>query len=255
MQNRSLFAILLFFLATMFACLPVGWAAKLSTLKIVPSYMEIDMFFSGREVSLSGLIPHDRDIILEVIGPEQKSKFNMKGKVGPFWMTREKIELEHAPFLYKLLLPGDNKWHDMLSQLGIGITTLKKKLILKPENMSIDMIFNRFVRLKRSENLYGEEEDAIHYSRGTEGRKHFETRFSFPSSTVPGEYRIVAKVLHDGKIEETKIQSFEVEEVGLIKKVHDIAFRNGLVYGILCVFIALFFGGVIGLIFKRVEAH
>lgn len=254
MRHRDLFAILLS-LGMTFVCLSIGWAAKLSTLKIVPSYLEIDMFFSGREVRLSGSIPSDRDIILEVIGPEQKSRFNMKGRVGPFWMTRGKIELEHAPFLYKLLLPGDKKWHDLLSQLGVGTDTLKKRLILRPENMSFDKIFERFVLLKRSQNLYGEVAGAIHYSQATEGKKHFETRFSFPSSTVPGEYRIAAKVLHDDKVEETKVQSFVVEEVGLIKSVHDIAFRRGLAYGILCVLVALFVGAVIGLIFKRVEAH
>jgi len=229
--------------------------AQASALKINPQHLDITTFFSGYRISLSGSIPSNRDVVIEIKGPEEKSVFNMKGRVGPFWMNRGKLELEKAPFLYILLLPEGKKWYATLSSLGVGIEQLEQQLIIRPENVSLHVVFPRFVKLKRSEHLYGELEGAIRYSRSTEGMKHFEAKVFLPSSTLPGEYRILNRVLHNGKVEETNLHSFTVKEVGFIKRVHELAYDRGLLYGILCVLIALFVGAVIGLVFKGGEAH
>jgi hypothetical protein len=230
-------------------------SAQSPTLKINSAYLDIGTFFSGSQISLSGSIPSNRDVVIEIKGPEEKSVFNMKGRVGPFWMNRGKVELEKAPFLYLLLLPEGKKWNSPLSSLGVGIEQLEQKLVIRPDNANLDVVFPRFVQLKRSEHLYGELEGAIRYSRSTEEMKHFETKVFLPSSTLPGEYRILNRVLHNGKVEETNLHSFTVKEVGFIKRVHELAYDRGLLYGILCVLIALFVGAVIGLVFKGGEAH
>jgi hypothetical protein len=76
-----------------------------------------------------------------------------------------------------------------------------------------------------------------------------------PSSTVPGEYMIQTRLLHDGKVEESPPRGFTVKEMGFVKAVRELAYDRGLLYGILCVLIALFVGAVIGLLFRSKEAH
>jgi hypothetical protein len=230
-------------------------SAQATVLKISPPHLDITTFFSGQKMSLTGSIASDQDMVIEIKGPEQQSTFNMKGRVGPFWMNRGKLELEKAPFLYFLLLPEGKEWPATLSSFGVGIEQLEKKLIIRPESVSLDVVFPRFVQLKRSEHLYGELESAIRYFPSKEGMKRFETEFFFPSSTVPGEYRIQSRVIHDGKVEETALQSFKVEEAGFIKTVRELAYERGLLYGIMCVLIALFVGTVIGLVFRGGGAH
>jgi Putative transmembrane protein (Alph_Pro_TM) len=229
--------------------------AQASALKINPPHLDIDTFFSGRLMSLSGSIPSNRDVVIEIIGPDERTVFNMKGRVGPFWMNRGKVEIDKAPFLYMLLLPERKEWHGSISSIGLGIERLKRKLVIRPGNVSLDIVFPRFVQLKRSEHLYGELEGAIRYSQSSEGMKHFEAKFFFPSSAHAGEYRILDSVLHDGKVEETALHDFTVEEVGFIKTVREFAYDRGLLYGIFCVFIALFVGAVIGFFFKGRGAH
>ena len=85
--------------------------------------------------------------------------------------------------------------------------------------------------------------------------KHFEAELYFPSSTVAGKYTILRRLFHNGKVEGTTARSFTVEEVGFIKGVRELAYERGLIYGILCVFIALFVGAVIGLLFRSTGAH
>lgn len=229
--------------------------AQLSAMKVVPAYLEIDTFYSGLEIKVRGSILQDQDVIIEVKGPDEKSIFNMKGRVGPFWMNREKVELEHAPFLYMLILPKGKKWEDCLSSVGVGMAKLKQGLIIRNNSLSDDTIFERFVRLKKSEHLYGIQDGGIVYSNGEDGKKYFETKFCFPSFTVPGEYKIVATLVDDGKVEERASRSFRVEEVGFIKGVHELAYHRELAYGILCVVVALSVGALMGLFFRRAKVH
>jgi hypothetical protein len=229
--------------------------AQLSDMKVVPAYVEIGTFYSGQEIKVCGSVIQDKDVIVEVKGPDEKSIFKMKGRVGPFWMNRETVELEHAPFLYIMVLPKGKKWEDGLSSLGVGMAKLKGGLIIKNNTLSDDTIFDRFVQLKKSEHLYGIQDGGVVYSNGKDGRKYFETKFRLPPSAVPGKYKIVATLVSDGRVEERASQSFEVEEVGFIKRVHELAFHRALVYGILCVVIALFIGALMGLFFRRARAH
>ena len=101
MENKNILARVLGF-ALVFSYASICLAAESFVLKIEPKSLEIGMFFSGTMVNISGRILTNQEIVIEIIGPDEKSKFNMKAKVGPFWMNREKVELEHAPFLYKL---------------------------------------------------------------------------------------------------------------------------------------------------------
>jgi len=254
MHQKKIFPVLLGIGMILLGICPAS-SAQASAIEINPPHLDITTFFSGKQMSLKGSIPSDSDMVIEIKGPEEKSVFNMKGRVGPFWMNRVKLELEKAPFLYLLLMPEGKQWPAKLSSFGVGIEELEKKLVIKPENVSLDVVFPKFVQLKRSEHLYGELEGAIRYSPSTDGRKNFQAEFRFPSSTHPGEYRIMSRVLHGGKVEETALQSFTVKEVGFIRTVREFAYERGLFYGILCVLIALFFGTVIGLFFRGGGAH
>jgi hypothetical protein len=254
MQLKKPFLVLLI-IGVILAGVDLASSARASTIKIYPAHLDIGTFFSGRRISLSGSVPADRDVVIEVRGPEEKSVFNTKGRVGPFWMNRGKFELEKAPFLYLLLLPEGAEPSTVLSSLGLGIKQLERKLAVKPDTVDLDVVFPRFVQLKESQHLYGELAGAVRYSPSTGGIKHFEALFQMPSSTVPGEYMIEARLVHDGKVEEMPSQAFTVKEVGFVKAVRELAYDSGLLYGILCVLIALFVGAVIGLLFQSKGAH
>jgi hypothetical protein len=229
--------------------------AQLSDMKVVPAYVEIGTFYSGQDIKVCGSVLQDQDVIVEVKGPDERSIFKIKGRVGPFWMNREKVELEHAPFLYIMVLPKGKKWKDNLSSFGVGIGELKQRLIIRGNTLSYDTVFDRFVQLKKSEHLYEKQDGGVVYSNEKNGRKYFETKFRFPPSAIPGEYHIVATLVSDGKVEERTSKSFRAEEVGFIKRVHELAFHRALVYGILCVVVALSVGALMGLFFRRARAH
>ncbi len=232
-----------------------GISADSFTLKIVPENLQIGTFFAGKTATLFGSISANQNLLIEIIGPQENARFYLKGRVGPFWMNREKVELEQVPFLYQLLLPGhqreEKRWH----ALNVGLQNLRQRITVKPARLNGDMIFNQLTKLKRSQDLYGEQNGAIRYSPIRQDQKAFEATFYFPSSTVPGEYQIIASRLQGKVIIKRSVYDYKVKEVGIIQKIGELAYHKELIYGILCVVIALFVGAVIGLFFKHTEAH
>ena len=226
-----------------------------TVLNISPASLAIGLFFSGQDVTFSGSILSDRDVIIEIKGPEEKSKFSLKGKTGPFWMNREKLEIEHVPFLYILLKPESYRPDKRDASLDIGIESLKKRAAIQPETLSTSMIFERFIELKRSDMLYADRDDALTYSPAPEGRKHFLAKFHFPSSIVRGEYKVAAIIIHNHKVEDTVVRGFSVKGTGIISGIQHLAYRQSLIYGVLAVLIALSVGVLIGFVFRGGKSH
>jgi len=253
MLNKKITAI--FITVAFILCGGIALAAESTTLKIIPAKLGIGTFFAGEDVALSGSLPSDGDIIIEVIGPRENAKFNIKGRVGPFWMNRAKVVLQNVPFLYVLLLPGEKKWEQLPPSLELGVQHLKQDIGIIPESLDREKIFEQFIQLKRFEHLYLQKENTIHYSRVSQGGKIFTATFHFPSSTTPGEYRFATTLLQADRVVKRSVHPFQVEEVGVIKTIHELAYHQELIYGILCVVIALFVGAVIGLVFVRAAAH
>ena len=230
-------------------------AAVKPDLEIIPPYLHISTFYAGQDVEVKGTIPSGRDVILELIGPEGDEEFNLKGRVGPFWMNRKKIKLRHVPSLYILLLPGDKKRDGQRTPPGVGIGKIKKGVTIIPEGEDLEDIFGKFLQLKRSDGLYSRKYNAIAYSDGPGNTREFKATIHLPASISPGKFTIEATIMHEGRREKRLAREFTVEEVGFIKEVRELAYREGLFYGILCVVIALFVGGIMGFFFKGSGAH
>ena len=159
-------------------------------LSVSPSTMMMGTFFSGGELTISGEIPEKADVAVEVAGPAMESRYDLKGRIGPFWMTRENVELANAPGLYMLLLPSWSDWEHKTAALGLGIEHLRSRVSISHADIGADDIFHMFVKLKSAEGLYGESPGAVAYASSHAGRRRFTAKCRFPSSVQPGVYTV-----------------------------------------------------------------
>jgi len=226
------FNVILISLGIVFLYVHPGISADSFILKITPEHLEIGAFFAGKTVTLSGSISANQNLLVEIIGPKRNAKFNLKGRVGPFWMNLKKVELEQVPFLYQLLLPDQQRGKERWDVLNVGVKKLKQRITVRPAGLNDDMIFNQLTKLKRSQQLYGEQNGAIHYSPLRQDQKAFEATLHFPSSTVPGEYQIIASRLKGRVIIKRSVYDYKVKEVGIIQKIGELAYHKELIYGI-----------------------
>jgi Putative transmembrane protein (Alph_Pro_TM) len=224
-------------------------------LTVSPSVMSVDTFFSGGQVTISGEIQSSDEVVIEVAGPEVNSLYDLKGRVGPFWMTREKVQLAKAPGLYMLLLPQGQDWEQKAALLGLGVEHLKKQIAISGSDLPADDVFRMFVSLKSSEGLYGETPGAILYTPGQNGHKRFTATYLFPAATTGGKYTVKATIIENGSGGLELSREVTVQEVGFVKMVNDLASNQRLTYGVAAVVIALAAGALMGLIFKRGGSH
>ena len=238
------------------AALPVS-ASGPETLdvEVTPQEVGIGVFFSGRTVTVSGSAGSSLDVAVEVFGPAEEGRFHLKGRAGPLWMNLKEVHLGNAPLLYLLLTSDGVVSEEDLTTMGIGLKHIENSVEVRPESLDKDMIFDQYLQLKRSQGLYAERQGAVSYGSPDGERRSFRAEFLLPSSATPGTYEIVATGL-DGNLSVCNtLLEFQVVEVGVIKAIRDFAFSYGLMYGIVCVVIALLVGGVMGMFFKRAGAH
>ena len=230
-------------------------SAQPDGLAIQPGELDIGTFYSGGTVEISGRVPDGQDVIVEIEGPVMEGHFNLKKRVGPFWMTRGKADIIGAPAIYALLLPEGGNWRDKASALGLGLEALKKKLSMESDSLSPDKLFNMFLLLKKSEGSYVIEEKAVTYAPSEAGYRRFSVKFKFPLSTATGKYDIKATPITGSGIGKIQTGSLAVDEVGFIRLVDNMATHKRLTYGIFAVLIALFAGSIMGVMFKGGGSH
>lgn len=253
---RRILSLLLFF-CYVSASLAAGtaWSEEHLELTVHPEVLDIGTFFSGGRVSISGEIPNGQDVLVEISGPTVNGLFDVKGRIGPFWMTRDKVALSGAPGMYILLLPEGQDWHRKASSLGLGLENLEKTLSIQSATLSPDDVFKMFLLLKKSSGSYVEQNGAVSYSPGQRGHRRFTAVFQFSRATAAGNYTIKATAIAKGRIGPEATRHFLIREVGFPKLVDDLSTNHRLMYGIMAVLIALFTGAVMGLLFKGGGSH
>jgi len=253
---RQILALLLLFfssLAPLFA--EKACSAEPDKLSVQPAVLDIGTFYSGGQVKISGEVPKGQDVVVEVAGPVANGEFDLKGRVGPFWMTNGRAEMDGAPVMYALLLPGGRDWQRKASSLGLGLEKLRNKVAIQSATVPPDKFFNMFLELKKSEGLYVVEDNAIAYAAEDNGHRRFTAVCRFPRSTAAGNYTIKATAIKNGAKGMELSRSFLVDEVGFARLVYDLATNQRLTYGILAVVIALLTGAVMGFLFKGGGRH
>jgi hypothetical protein len=226
-----------------------------SDLTIQPKVLTIGTFYSGGRVTISGQVPEGQDVIVRIAGPVTNGEFDIKGRVGPFWMTRGKAELSGAPAMYVLLLPGGEDWRAKASSLGLDLRQIRKQIDLHCATLPPDRLFDLFIELKKSEGLYVVENDAVRYTCAENGKRCFTAVYRFPRSTATGKYTIVATAVAGNGTGKEQSTILQVDEIGFTRMIDNLATHQRLLYGIMAVVIALITGAVMGVLFKSRGGH
>jgi hypothetical protein len=224
--------------------------AAVAKLDMQPASLTIGTFYAGQPVKLSGEIAQGQEVILEMRGPGENISFDLKGQVGPFWMNRGLVRVENAPTLYILLLSSGAPAEPELAALGLGLSQLKQETKVSAHGQDPDQLFARFLEFKREAGLYQQRTGAVTYAPAGPNRQSFAAVMDFPSSLAAGQYQVTATVLENGAPLGRLSKAYAVEDGPFLGLVKGLAFDRALLFGVLCVLVALVTGAVMGLLFK-----
>jgi uncharacterized protein (TIGR02186 family) len=222
--------------------------------------VEITSSFSGERMTFFGSIVPEAGaeqrfvegpfhVVIVVLGPTQDRVAREKTRNFGVWLNTDQVVFRNFPSYFQVLSSG--KLLDITD-----ITTLSAEYIL-PESHTImpneagwwkSAIFGReLVRLMTEQGLFGVSENAVNFL----SESFYSARLTLPSNAPPGPYLALTYVFRDGEVIARRSEGFSVRKIGFERFVALAAVQQPLLYGVICVLLALFTGWLGGVIFRR----
>lgn len=230
------------------------------TIKANHDHIKVDFFYHGDEVTVSGTSDPGVDIIVKIASPESHQVFKKKGKMaGLLWMNVGTLNFENIPNLY--FLHSTKRIEDLLSleemdREIIGYPSLERHVEIKPlENESDkERWFKEFVRFKEASRIYNVMSgDVIVNEKGN--KQDYYIKLPWPYQASPGDYTVTVYAVKDKRVVEKAEAKVNVEQVGIVKALAQMAKGNGALYGIISIVVAIAAGFGVGMIFRKGGAH
>jgi uncharacterized protein (TIGR02186 family) len=222
--------------------------------------VEITSSFDGEKMTFFGSIAPDAGaeqkfvdgpfhVIVVVLGPTaDRTARQMTHNFG-IWLNTDQVTFRKFPSFFHVLAS------DRLTDIT-DVTTLTTQFIL-PESHTLvpndagwwqTAVFGRqLVRLMTEQGLFGVNENGVNFlSENT-----YSARLTLPSNAPPGPYIALTYVFKDGAIIARKSEGFAVRKIGFERFLALASVQQPLLYGVVCVILALFTGWLGGVLFKR----
>ncbi|MCE7887947.1 MAG: transmembrane family protein [Alphaproteobacteria bacterium PRO2] len=210
------------------------------TVELVSDHVDITTGFNGTTLGLFGVRANRGDIAVIVRGPLRTMSVRRKESVMGAWINRSFETFKAVPSYYNYALSRpleELTTAEKLAEHGIGPENLRFN---KPDTTDKRRIEFReaLLRNKRMQGLYPAEPGAIKFI----GPNFFRADFYIPANVPVGEYEIQTLYFSNGILRDSKTNTVRVAQVGGSARINDFAHNNSLVYGLMCVLLAVFAG-------------
>lgn len=247
-------------LLVMLLALVVPTQAERLVSQVSTDSVEITSSFDGERMTFFGSIMPDAgsgkrfvdgpfNVVVVVLGPTQNRVARQKTNFLGIWLNSSQVEFTNFPSYFHVLSSG------RLTDIT-DVTTLTTNFIL-PESHTLvangkdwwqGAVFGReLVRLMTEDGLFGVQENGVNFLADNV----YSARLTLPSNAPPGPYIALTYVFKNGEIIARKSEGFAVRKIGFERFLAMSSVQQPLLYGVVCVLLALFTGWLGGVIFKR----
>lgn len=219
--------------------------------------VEIREDFDGMELVLygatRGLTIRD-EIVVVLRGPGRDLRVMEKTRNFGIWMNSAPLEFHNVPSYYAIAssLPLDKiASPEELRRSGIGLgATLAvhaEAAALANPGRDPQAYVDAMAETGRDRDLYAEVERGVEVLDGG----LFRATIALPPLTPVGNYVAEVYLFRDGRPVASRSASLRVEKAGLERILFELAHRRPMLYGLLCVFLAVLAGYLANLAFRR----
>lgn len=241
----------------LFVTLPVCSLARPMITDLSERRIDIDARFTGKEILLYGARVEAGDIVIVIRGPEKSYVVRRKEKVGPIWINKGTEEFQNVPQYYMVASSKDITKlapAHVLEKLGLGVDNLDIKPITKIDINSnninkVDPEYKQaLLDFLKDDNLYDFSIEPLQFMEQTLFRLYLE----FPEKITRGTYVAEVYSFNNGRLQGMQTIPIKVDKVGIEADIYDLAHNYPWAYGILAIFIAMVFGWLASIIFRKV---
>ncbi len=238
-------------------CLTGVVRAESVTVQVTPDVVEINSFYQGHNVTVTGTLPAGLGAVVEVVGPTAEEHLRRKGRRGPLWMNVGNITVDGAPSLYLVLSSAAELLAGNRVDAAWGFPSLIQRISLKGDVQpdEKDKFKHQFLELKESEELYGAWPGGLKLSPPEDGLQKVTGTFWLPSNIKPDTYKVCLTTVKEGQAVDRVCTNLTVQMVGFPALLMTMAYEHGALYGILAVVIAIVVGFIMGYLFKGGGGH
>lgn len=232
--------------------------------KSIPQTIAMGTFYNGSRLRIEGTAPAGSGVVIVIEGSERDEFFNRKGRVGPIWLTVDRIHVKHAPSLFfrfssapldSLLARTDVQRYELdeaaimdrirvLSNCTCSLTDRSKQSGIHdavPDRAYTAILDADFLRLKHRDGKYREQAGAVSLVPSASGTT-YALEFEWPRSIPPGAYRIGAYACRGHQVIAQSSTTLRLVEVGFPAYMAHLAFTKPWMYGFGAVLVAVLAG-------------
>jgi uncharacterized protein (TIGR02186 family) len=237
-------------------------AATAERLTIAASAPEVEIGsnFTGTTITVFGVIERDAafyvtvpeyQVAIVLLGPPQTVVARRKDRVVGIWANRAAETIVAAPSFYALgtsVRPEELSRPAILDRLTIGFDNIDLRYQGRAaiDDPGAAEFRDAFIRLKQRARLYDE-------AVGVEfiGDTIFRASIRLPANIPVGRYAVLGYLFAGETLIARAEETIAVTKTGFEQFMSAFAIDQSLVYGLLCVTLAIFVGWLGGVIFRR----
>ena len=223
--------------------------------------IKISSNFTGSNIVVFGMIERDAktisrgdpyDLVIVVRGKDQTLVSRRKERVAGIWINKKRHLFSNAPNFY--VMSSSRKLEDIahpnvLAKLQVGTDYLLLPPDFKPQARFAT--YNPFrqaaLRLKRAEGLYRDDLSSITFLNDS----MFRSTVDIPAKVEVGNYEVTVHLFRGGALLHSSSQQLNVSKTGFEQLTHSLSRDHGVLYGLLCVILAVFTGWFAGVVFRK----
>ncbi|MEF2071212.1 TIGR02186 family protein [Consotaella aegiceratis] len=192
------------------------------------------------------------DIVVALEGPRRPVVVRKKARVLGLWINRDSESFETAPASYSLASTRrltDATREETLRQLSLGTSYLRLGLPrdAAEETAERDEFEAALRHIRETTGLYTETYGSVDFVSST----LFRADLALPADLPVGQHMARAFLFRDGIMQQARSEPLWVVKTGLESLIQDYAVRDGYLYGVFAVFLAIFTGWFGRIVFKR----
>ncbi len=222
-------------------------------------HIAIDSNFAGAELTAFGTVEREPEspvrsgpyaIVMTVRGPPGTVTVREKMPVGPFWLNRRQQIFHLVPSYLSVLAsqPVDEIIDENIkAPLAASVYTQIEAYRAKTTPQAGPNFAVALIRIRSAQGLFNEDYGAVTFLSPA----LFRAAIRLPGAAPLGQYQVDVTAFADGEIIAATQKSFWVNCSGLEHVLAVAARRHGVLYGLAVIAMALAFGWIASVIFRR----
>lgn len=220
--------------------------ARLSTDRV-----ELSTTFAGGSLMVFGstaqpIGPGGAEVIIMARGPDMAFTVRRKVQVLGLWFNGPAARYGAVPAFYAVAgtLPAWRLLPEALRrQYALGLDMLP----LQPTGARGPEFRAAMVEIKQASGLWQEDIAPVEIAGG----RLFHVNLPLPATIPAGDYTVEVLLVESRRVAARELLSFQVERVGTAATIADVSRGQPLLYGVLCVVLAILAGWLGSVLFRR----